>query len=340
MSHYYAVMLNQKPSYSQISSQISPTEFEIKPDLDDNDLNSLWKIHEDIRAKFKSKYAQHTKLKEENSPFSYLDLKVKLVEEIFKNCYFCERRCMVNREIEEGICRVLKPLIASEFLHRGEEEPLVPSHTIFFTGCNFQCVYCQNWDISQSPQEGMSLTEERLAGIIDRRRREGSRNVNFVGGDPTPNLHYILKTMDLTTENVPVVWNSNLYLSEESMYLLDGFVDLYLTDFKYGNSDCALRLSNVPDYWDVITRNHKIAQNSGDMIIRHLVLPNHVECCTKPILKWIYENLGEETVLNVMGQYRPVYGACGYEDISRFPSIQEIKEAKEYAQDLGFINLI
>lgn len=78
------------------------------------------------------------------------------------------------------------------------------------------------------------------------------------------------------------------------MKLLDGVVDIYLSDFKYGNDSCALRLSHVPDYWETVTRNHKLAWESGDMIIRHLVLPNHLECCTKPILEWIHDNLGKK----------------------------------------------
>ena len=131
--------------------------------------------------------------------------------------------------------------------------------------------------------------------------------MNFVGGDPTPNLPYILKTMKLSKENIPVIWNSNFYMSEDAMKLLDGFVDLYLSDFKYGPSDCAEKLSGVSNYWNIVTRNHLIAKKSGDMIIRHLVLPDHVECCSKPILKWISKNLGNETVVNIMGQYRPVY---------------------------------
>ncbi len=328
-------MLNQKHSYSKISSLIP-----VKNEFKSQDLKILWKEHEITRAKLNETYHQGINHTQGELEFSYMDLKIELADEILNNCFFCERRCMVNRELEMGVCRVMKPRIASEFLHMGEKTPLVPSHTIFFAGCNFQCVYCQNWDISQNPQVGVKLSEEQLAGIIDKRRLEGSRNVNFVGGDPTPNLPYILKTMRFTREYIPVVWNSNLYLSEDSMKLLDGFVDLYLTDFKYGNKDCALRLSHIPNYWNIVTRTHIMAQKSGDLIIRHLVLPNHLECCTKPLIKWIYNNLGKYIVLNIMGQYRPIYNAFNYEDINRFPYNHEIEEAKDYAHNLGFINLI
>ena len=99
--------------------------------------------------------------------------------------------------------------------------------------------------------------------------------------------------MKLCNENIPLIWNSNFYMSKHVMNLLDGFVDLFLSDFKYGPGKCAEKLSKIPNYWNTVTRNHKIAKNSGNMIIRHLVLPGHVECCSKPVLKWISENLGK-----------------------------------------------
>jgi putative pyruvate formate lyase activating enzyme len=161
-----------------------------------------------------------------------------------------------------------------------------------------------------------------------------------VGGDPNPHILYILKTISLIRENIPVIWNSNFYASQEAMYLLDGVVDLYLSDFKYGNDECAMRLSGISNYWNVVTRNHKIAFESGDMIIRHLLLPGHVECCTFPILDWIYENLGKGVVLNIMDQYRPLYRAFNHNDISGFLQRQEYVEAVDYARKLGFVNLI
>ncbi|MEN4007149.1 MAG: radical SAM protein [Methanobacteriaceae archaeon] len=331
LSTYFEIMPNKRPSRSKVAMGIEAWK---------SDINSLWEEHESLRADFNDKYHEFTFNDLKKPEFSYLDLKIKIAENIFENCYFCERRCYVNRNTNTGFCGVLNSKIASEFLHIGEEAPLVPSHTIFFTGCNFRCVYCQNFDISQFPGSGMEISEENLAKIIDRRRMEGSRNVNFVGGDPTPNLLYILKTMRLTKENIPVIWNSNFYMSEDAMKLLDGFVDLYLSDFKYGPSDCAQRLSGVPNYWDIITRNHLMAKKAGDMIIRHLVLSNHVECCSKPILKWIRENLGKKTVVNIMGQYRPVYRANEFLEIMRYPDHEEIEETMNYAKRIGLINLV
>ena len=332
LSTYLETALNQRSSRVKVASTIGTEESE--------NTNFLWREHERIRSEFKRIFhaASFNDLKKQE--FSYLDLKIKIAGKIFENCHFCGMTCHINRNIGKGFCNVENPKIASEFIHMGEESPIIPSHTIFFTGCNFKCIYCQNFDISQFQGTGTAITEKNLAKIIDKRRREGSRNVNFVGGDPTPNLPYILKTMKLCNENIPLIWNSNFYMSEHVMNLLDGFVDLFLSDFKYGPGKCAEKLSKIPNYWNTVTRNHKIAKNSGDMIIRHLVLPGHVECCSKPVLKWISDNLGKNTVVNIMGQYRPVYKAYESEEITGYPSSLELEEVVNYAKNLGLINLI
>lgn len=343
LSNYLAVMANQQLSMCKIASMMEANDSE--------NVNYLWEEHERLLKSFKLFYQEHLNLLKQDEvinvqinnkrpSFSYLDLKVKIAERMFQNCNFCEKACGVNRKFEKGKCAVVDSRLSSEFMHLGEEPPLVPSHTIFFSGCNFNCVYCQNWDISQRPESGIILSEKDLAVIIEKRRNEGSRNVNFVGGDPTPNLLYILRNMRMVRNNIPVVWNSNMYLSIDAMRLLDGFADLYLTDFKYGNNDCAQRLSGVPNYMEVVGRNHKMAWKAGGMIIRHLVLPNHVECCSKPIIKWISQNLGSDVILNIMGQYHPVYQAHEYEEISRLPLSSEVGEVVQYARELGFNNLI
>ncbi len=266
------------------------------------------------------------------------DLKEKAesAREILKSCHLCERRCHVNRlEGKQGFCGVLEARVASEFVHVGEEPELVPSYTIFFSGCTFHCVYCQNWDISQYPFRGEYIKPEILAGMISNIR---AKNVNWVGGEPTPNLPYVLDVLTHLKTNIPQIWNSNMYLTEESMDLLNGVIDVYLTDFKYGNDKCARNLSDAKNYWEITTRNHLIAREQAEMIIRHLVLPNHLECCTKPILEWISENL-ENVKVNLMDQYRPEWRAMDFREISRKLTHTEFQEALRFADELG-IDLI
>ena len=253
-------------------------------------------------------------------------------EEIAKKCCFCEWRCGVDRRSERGVCSVLyKPLISSFFTHYGEESILVPSFTIFFSGCNFHCVFCQNWDISQSIV-GEYIPPEKMARIIEGRR--GIRNVNWVGGEPTPNIHYVLSVLEYLDRNIPQVWNSNMYMSEEAMEILNGVVDLYLSDFKYGNDNCALKYSRVKNYFEVVSRNHKIAYEQADLLIRHLIMPGHVECCTKPVLKWIADNTPNAAV-NLMAQYHPDYIAYKFPEINRRIRRSEYLEAYKYAKELG-----
>ncbi len=282
----------------------------------------LWAIHEKA---LKSLDVQNT-LPEP----SLLDLKIELADRLFQSCCFCERRCMVDRRIRAGICGVQESHIALEFLHYGEEPVLVPSHTVFFSGCTFHCVFCQNWDISQVPC-GTIIPPKQLASTIQERKTQGARNVNWVGGDPTSNLLYILKVLKQLDCNIAQVWNSNMYCSEETMKLLQGVVDIYLTDFKYGDDSCAKRLSDIDGYLSVVKRNHALAYQHGEVIIRHLVLPNHIECCSKPIIQYIAEDL-PDAVVNIMAQYRPEYMAYEYKEISRPTSPEEVLQVREYAE--------
>ena len=127
----------------------------------------------------------------------------------------------------------------------------------------------------------------------------------------------ILEALKYCNINVPTLWNSNFFMSEKTMKILDGVVDVYLSDFKYGNDSCARRLTKVKKYWDVVTRNHIIAVKQGEVTIRHLVLPNHIECCSFPILEWVAKNIKDKCIVNIMDQYYPCFKAIEYPEINR-----------------------
>ena len=263
---------------------------------------------------------------------------LQYAKSVLVDCQFCEFRCRVDRTNGEyGNCGVSDTSrVSSEFLHFGEELELIPSHTIFFSGCNFKCVFCQNHDISTQPLAGIRIGDDELAEIILRRNRQGSRNVNMVGGDPIPNLHFIMSLVSRFDENfkyLPVVWNSNVYHTPEASQVLDHFVDVYLADFKYGNDDCARRLSGVKNYFEVVTRNLRHADAQADIMIRHLVLPNHLKCCSEPVLRWIKENL-PNCYFNLMFQYRPCHLAHNYPEIARSLNEDEICAATLLAKKI------
>ncbi|RLG82440.1 MAG: pyruvate formate lyase-activating protein, partial [Thermoprotei archaeon] len=212
--------------------------------------------------------------------------------------------------------------------------------TIFYGSCNFRCVFCQNYDISQlNPFTGIKAGPKELATIEEYLRLEGARNINHVGGEPTPNVHNIVASFKYLNVNVPQLWNSNMYMTPKTLELLSDLIDIWLPDFKYGNDACALKLSAVRRYYEVITRNLRSICESGDpIIIRHLVLPNHFECCTKPVLEWISENC-RNALINIMDQYRPEFWVSlnpkRYPDIARRLRRDEINAVYEYADKLG-----
>jgi len=270
-----------------------------------------------------------------------LSEKLRLADALVSPCRLCERKCGAERKGgKAGVCGVLGSRVSSEFLHFGEEPELVPSHTVFFAGCTFKCAFCQNNDISQNPDCGAEIAP---AGLANRIERGGGINVNWVGGDPTSDLEYILQVMkelralDL---NIAQVWNSNMYMSEEAMGILDGVIDVYLSDFKYGNDRCARRLSKVDRYFEVVSRNHRLAARQCEILLRHLVLPGHIDCCTKPVLDWVAANIPNERLrVNVMDQYHPDFMVLRekerYPELGRRLKMQEYLEAYEYARKLG-----
>ncbi|MFQ6127597.1 MAG: radical SAM protein [Thermoplasmata archaeon] len=298
------------------------------------------KIGSDLTEDTSILWADHDRLLEKegkniDNSNSLIDLKIELVARIMESCHLCERSCGVNRLAgERGYCKAGEARVASKFVHWGEEPDIIPSYTIFFNRCTFRCIFCQNWDISQR-NAGRCIPPEILAADIEK-MIGGVRNVNWVGGEPTPNLRYILQVLKLCSAPLPQIWNSNMYMSRETMKLLRGVVDLYLSDFKYGPGECAEELSDVPHYWDIITRNHKLANGHAEIVMRHLVMPGHVECCTKPILEWVKVNLDtSKMVVNVMDQYRPEYKAFQHEGIGRRVTFREFNEAHRFAEDLG-----
>lgn len=339
LSHYKAILDGKRPARYRVVKRI-PVEYS-----KEDSLKELFKIHEEKSKEFWEIYDEIAAGKRsiedlKYPPKSFLDLKITIVKKIVEKCHLCEWRCGVNRwKGEKGVCGLdYKARVASAFLHMGEEAPLVPSGTIFFTGCSFRCVFCQNWDISTRPENGVEVTSKELAEIATNLHLKGAKNINYVGGNPDQQLHVIVESLKYMDVNTPLLWNSNMYMTEEALNILLDIVDIWLPDFKYGNNKCAKRLSGINNYFDVISRNHKKACMKGDMIIRHLVLPNHLDCCTKPVLKWIADNC-KYVLVNIMDQYRPEHLVARYPerwpDIARSLHREEIEEAYHYADELG-----
>ena len=343
--------------YEKVSRNTCPAKYRVTRrvtcgvNLDEASDETLWEEHKRLSEATNALVHQLNCEKQNLTELpiaqtSFLDLKVKLLNRIIRRCTLCEWNCRVDRvsSIKKGACKLdSTSRVNTWFPHFGEEPPLVGqrgSGTIFFSSCTFRCAFCQNWDISQNPFSGTPVDSKQLAFIIRNLNADGVSNINFVGGEPTPDLHTIVEAMNQVDLNVPMLWNSNMYCSEGAMRILVDLIDIWLPDFKYGNDDCAIRLSKVPRYLEVVARNHEFAQLNGDMIIRHLVMPNHFECCTKPVLRWISEHC-PRALVNIMGQYRPDYRVPAerstYSEIMRRPTAEEMKAVYEYADDVGLV---
>jgi len=340
LPHYSALLDGKDNAYYLLCKKI-PANFDPSTSIED-----LWDIHNDIANNCKNTLQNGQFEQDQSNQTSFLDLKVEISQRILRECEFCENLCRVKRKIGEvGYCGISEvSRVSSAFIHHGEEPPLVPSGTIFFSGCTFGCVFCQNYDIStigkevRSDQGGTPVDSKQLAMFAEVLARQGAKNINYVGGDPTPNLHRIIESMKYQTQNITQLWNSNFYNTIKVLDLLKDLMDFWLPDFKFGNNECGEKYSKITNYWDVLTRNLKYIYcwGSRDIIIRHLVMPGHFECCTKPILHWIAREI-PGTVVNIMGQYHPEHkvNSTHYSEINRRVSRSEMIEAFSLAKKLG-----
>jgi len=340
------------PRYIKIVREESPAKFliakRISVDFDQRmSEKELWKIHDRAMKKFQKIQtkldSEKNRLEEIKKPEkSLLDLKFVLADKIMTHCHFCERRCEVNRfKGGLGFCRAeTEWRIFGAHEHYGEEAELVISGTIFQAACTMRCVYCQNAPSSVNPESGDVWSIKKVVNWMKNMKERGVRNINWVGGSPTPWLWHILKTLKFCEINMAQVWNSNSYYSQETAKLIDGVMDVYLSDFRYFSEKCAVELSQASNYPEVAIRNHLAAEKAGELLIRILVIPDHIECDAKPIVNWIRENLGEWTRINILPQYRPCWKAFGVKEINRPLNHEEWVEVVKYAKEIGLKNLV
>jgi len=342
---YYSVLYGEKPAKFLIARSI---ESPLDPYDESLSLEELWTVHERLalehRRLWLDIYEGVERLRGVEPRFSYLDVKIAIARRMLRRCELCEWRCKADRASGRiGVCRVANEcMVYSFFHHTGEEAPLVPSGTIFYGGCPFRCVFCQNWEISQvKTQDYIKVTPHTLALIQESLAKTGARNINHVGGEPTPQIPFILESLKYLKVNIAQLWNSDMHMTPEAMKLIKDVIDIWLPDFKFGNDECGRRLSKVKAYFSVAARNHVEAYDGGlgDMIVRHLVLPNHIECCTRPVVEWLSKNV-PRALLNLMDQYHPDYLVLKeperYEDIARRLTRREFEEALQIARSHGY----
>lgn len=265
-------------------------------------------------------------------------------------CNLCPRKCNINRNKNVGFCGVSNTVkIARAGLHFWEE-PIISgesgSGTIFFSGCNLKCVYCQNYEISKQAF-GKEISVERLAEIFKELENKGANNINLV--TPSHYVTQIIEALKIYKPKVPIVYNTSGYDSVEEIKMLEGWVDVYLTDLKYYSKELSKKYSSAENYFEVATKailemvkqQPKNIYENGllkkGVIIRHLVLPNNYKDSFE-VLNWIKNNLGENALVSIMGQYTPCYNAKNFEEINRKLKPIEYKLVLNYFQKIGLKN--
>lgn len=233
-----------------------------------------------------------------------------------RHCLLCEHRCGVNRGAGElGRCRA--GVDARVFRHRveyGEEPQLVPSHLFYLSGCDLRCAFCIAEEKAFDPRIGTLLDAPFLREAIAWGRVRGARNLQWVGGEPTIHIPAILRALSGCRDTPPIVWKSDFHATPEAFELLRGVVDVHVADFKFGNDACAARIAGVPRYVEIVTRNLLLVAASTRLIVRHLLLPGHFECCFLGIARWLADHLPGARV-SIRDGYLPKWQARHHADL-------------------------
>ena len=276
-------------------------------------------------------------------------IKASYLEKLEK-CNLCPNNCSVNRFSSVGRCKIGANItVAKSYLHAWEE-PVISgkngSGTIFFSGCSLGCVFCQNYKIS-SDNFGKEITPSRLADIFKSLEEKGAENINLV--TPTPHVYGIIDALNIYRPNIPIVYNSSGYESVETLKLLDGYVDVYLPDFKYYDNDLAYKFSNVRNYREItVNAIDEMLRQTGKpkienrlikkgVIIRHLVLPSHTSDSIK-VMDKILARYSSNVLVSLMGQYTPVRHNDKYAELNRKVTPLEYKRVLRYMQNVGLTN--
>lgn len=253
-----------------------------------------------------------------------------------KCCHLCEHHCGNDRTNGvRGKCHASDEVRV--FRHRvewGEEPELVPSHLFYTSGCDLRCKFCIAEENAFNPKLGTPLTPEFLKTAIAWGRSQGAKNLQWVGGEPTIHLPGILKSMQEVNDLPDIVWKSDFYSTTEALDLLDGIAKYYVADFKFGNNRCAAEIAGVPRYVETVTRNLKHVYSRGILILRHLLLPSHFECCYRPIIDWITQNL-PDVRFSLRDGYLPKWQAKHHPSLRGFIRKDDAVAARELALAKG-----
>ena len=277
--------------------------------------------------------------------------------EKLEKCEVCPHKCKINRKNNKiGRCKASDKVKIALYSTHDFEEPCISgkkgSGTVFFSNCNLNCVYCQNYEISQQGK-GKEISIEELANIFLEQQNKNVENINLV--TPTSYVPQIIEAIKIAKERglkIPIVYNTNGYENIETIKKLEGYIDIYLPDLKYAENKLGKRYSKIEDYFEIATKAIKEMENQigspkfndegimqRGVLVRHLVLPNNIEN-SKKVLKWMKDNLKEDTYVSIMAQYFPTFKAKTeeYKELNRKLNLKEWEEIENYIYELNFKN--
>ena len=272
-----------------------------------------------------------------------------------EKCEICPHRCKVNRMKNQiGRCKSKDTVKVALVSTHNFEEPCISgdngSGTVFFSNCNLNCVFCQNYEISQEGL-GKEITVEELAEIFIEQQERNVENINLV--TPTSYVPQIIEAIKIARKEglkIPIVYNTNGYENVETIKMLEGYIDIYLPDLKYYEDELGKQYSKVNNYFETATSaikemykqvgsskfNEKGAMKRG-IIIRHLILPGQIQN-SKDVLKWIDENMPKDIYVSLMAQYFPTYKAKEIKELNRKITKEEYEEVEQFLYSLDLNN--
>ena len=266
--------------------------------------------------------------------------RARIARELLADCRLCAHDCGVNRLAgETGLCHAgAEAHFFSAQIEVSDELELMPVFSVALSGCDMRCDFCITGKESWNPRAGKSFSAAEIAEQAKAALANGAKTIMVLGGEPTIHLPAALEFVSHLPADAKLIWKTNAHGSAQARELLDGIFDVWLADFKFGNDVCAQRLAKTPDYIRVVQENLLWANRHSELIVRHLLMPGHVECCWRPVAEWLAENLPGVKV-NLRSGFWPAWHARRHGELINQISTGENETAFGLARELG-INLI
>jgi len=256
------------------------------------------------------------------------------------NCQLCAHHCGVNRIAgQRGLCHAgATARVFSAQVEVSDELELIPTFAIALSGCDLRCAFCITGAQSWNARAGEQVNLEKLAAQAVAALARGARSIMILGGEPTIHLPTALEIVSVLPEEARLVWKTNAHGSARARELLAGLFDVWLADYKFGNDDCAQRLARVPNYNAVVRENLSWAACDSELIVRHLLMPGHIECCWRPVASWLASEL-PGVKINLREGFWPGWQSSRYAELHRTVSTAEASLAWSIAREFA-LNLV